>query len=240
MLRRFALSDLSALVCPPAVCLALVGLLLPSPAQAEWEVTEGELGRSSNRIAIHAGLGWTGVSGSDVERVDPTYSLDFGVSARVFRSLSLYGSYALSAHDVAGQVKSLVGQNVRPDGRSGNIDGTFDLTRIRVGIRFDGVRAETIKLQPYLAGGVVFASTTVELATVDGGAPQPSLNADGEFVNPASFDTSTIGGFMRAGVEYLLTEELSVFADGLFEVIEPPAGLHSAAAVTGGITFRGL
>lgn len=235
MLRRFALSNRSALVCSLVAVLALA-----APAQADWEATEGELGRSSNRVAIHAGAGWVGVMGSDVERVDPTFSLDFGISARAFRSLSVYGSYAISSHDVAGQLTQLVAQNVRPDGRSGNVSGTFDLTRIRVGLRFDGIRTEAMKLQPYLAGGAVFASAKVELATVDGRAPRPSLNSDGEFVNPSSFDRSMIGGFMRAGVEYLVSKEISVFADGLFEVIEPPAGLHSSAAITGGITFRAL
>jgi hypothetical protein len=228
MIRRFRL------VLP---CLA-AGLLIVAPAEAKWEAVGGELGRNPARITLFAGAGWTGVWGSDVKKTEPAPTLEVGVTLRALGSLSLYGSYALSQHDIKGQLVQVLGQPVRPDNFSGTVDGTYEPTRIRAGLRLDGLYEEKYRVHPYLAGGVVFSLLTVKINSVDGEPPLPSLSPDNEPVDISEFEQEKLGAFLRGGVDVRLVGPFSLYLDGIYEVIEFPPGLSALASANAGLTLR--
>lgn len=226
----------------PLAGVASLALLSLAPSTAhsadDWEATMGDLGRTTTRIGLHLGAFYGATSGSEVRRVEPAAGLEVGASYRVLGSFSLYGSYALSSADVKGQVTELIDQKVRPDGRSGNVDGTIDLSRFRAGIRVDALREKGWKYQPYLVLAASITNSTVELKTVDGAPPRPSRNPEGILIDPSSFADSQIGAMGRLGVEYPVANHVGANLAFTYEGIELPPGTHSVISAYGGLTLR--
>ena len=226
----------------PAVGVASLALLplVPSAAHAadDWEATMGELGRNASRYALHLGAGYGGWDGTEVSRVDPALGFEVAASFRAYGNYSLYAGYALASADVQGQVAELLDQKVRPDGRSGNVDGSLDVSRFRVGVRIDALREQNWRFQPYVVFAAVFSTSTVDLNSVDGAPPRPSPNAEGELVDIRSFDDSQIGAMGRIGLEWMVLPRIGVNAAFTYEGIELPPGTHAIIGAGTGLTFR--
>jgi len=216
----------------------LAGLASAGPARAAWEATSGELGRDKARFNLHAGAGWTGIYGSDVENVEPGVSLEAGLAFRVLGSVSLYAGYGVGTFDVKGQLTQLLGQRVRPDGRSGNVVGTYEPARIRLGIRVNGLRTESHKVIPYFGIGALLTKATVTIDSVDGAPPEPSPDEDNVLQDISTFERDKVGAYIRAGVAWRLASLLSVYADGLYEVVDFPPGLNSMGTLNGGVQLH--
>jgi opacity protein-like surface antigen len=229
MFRRARLVALVAL---------LAGLTTAGPARAAWEATSGELGRQSTRFTLHVGGGWAGVYGSDVGKVDPGVSLEAGLGFRVIGSVSLYAGYGAGSFDVKGQVVQLLGQRVRPDGRSGNVVGTYEPTRIRLGLLMNAFHTEGFKVVPYFGIGALLTTAKVTLDSVDGAPPQPSPDEGNVLQDPSDFDRQKYGLYLRAGAAWRLARLVSVYVDGLYEIVEYPPGLNSMATFNGGLQLH--
>jgi hypothetical protein len=210
----------------------------PATAAADWTATAGDLGTNASRFAVHVGGSWGPINGTEVEKVDPATGLEVGVSGRVWRSFSLYGSYATSQGSVKGQIVQLLDQPIRADGRSGTVDGDVSFRRFRAGVRIDGLRQEDWPFQAYFVGAAVFSTNEVKLNSVDGRPPQVLDLPDGGTLDLAKFDDSQLGFLGRIGVEYLLTTRFWVYTNFTYEVIEPPPGTNATASVNGGLTIR--
>ena len=221
-----------------AFAVLLAGLASAGPVVAAWEATSGELGQDRGRFNLHAGVGWTGVYGGDVENVQPGASIEAGLALRAFGSVSLYAGYGIGTYDVKGQLTQLLGQRVRPDGRSGNVVGTYEPARIRLGIRLNGLRTETHKVIPYFGIGALLTQATVTIESVDGAPPEPSPDENNELQDISSFEREMVGAYIRAGAAWRFSGLLSLYADGLYEVVEFPPGLNSMATINGGLQLH--
>jgi hypothetical protein len=198
----------------------------PEPAVVADETPE-ELQVNGTRLRVHGGVLYGTVSGSEVEKTDPAFGFEIGGSFRVLRGLSICGSFAKSRSNVDGQVVQLLDVPVRVDGRSGTVDGRVDFDRFRVGVRVDGLRQPSFRVQPYLLGAATFTKNKVKLDTVDRAKPaQPS------------YDDSQIGGVGQFGVEVGVAPRIGVDAHFVYEVFEFPPATNSSLGVGAGVALR--
>ncbi|MEZ5066428.1 MAG: hypothetical protein R3B81_17000 [bacterium] len=215
-------------------------LLAAGSAQAEWQATQGDLGRSEARAILRAGGAWAGPTGGDVDKTKPGVNYQAAAAYRVWGMFSVCGSFATGSFDVDGQVVSLIGQYVRSDLRSGNVSGSYEPQRLRLGLRFEALRTETSRVVPYLEGGALFTTTKFTIDSVDRSTPGFAPNADGEIQSVAQFERSTTGAFLRGGVEWLTAGPVGVYTEATFDAVSIPAGLHSIVSVGAGISLRPL
>lgn len=221
-----------------AAGLALV-LEWPGITLAEgWTAAAGDMGRDESRIAVQIGGSWGAVGGTEVEKVDPARGFEVGASYRVFRSASVYGSYASSTASVSGQLTQLLDQRIRPDGNSGNVDGEISFRRFRAGLRVDGLRQEDWPIQVYFIGAAVFSTNEVRIDSVDQAPPQPVAKAGGGVVDPSKFEDTQTGFLGRVGVEYRVMPRVGVDLGFTYEIFEPPPGTNSTTSLNGGVTIR--
>lgn len=219
------------------VCLLLLAAG-PAAAAEDWTPALGDLGRTATRFALHIGGNWSAITGTEVEQMDSATGYEAGISVRVFRSFSLFGGYAVSSGDVKGQVVQLLDQNVRPDGRSGNVSGQIEARRFRTGIRVDALRERNWRFQPYLLGAAVFTTTEVTIDSVDQAAPRPVPVVGGGSADISRFEDSQIGALARFGVEYRVVPLIGIDFNLSLEMMELPPGTNAATSVNGGITIR--
>lgn len=219
-----------------------VALLLPGVATADsdWIPAAGDLGLSSTRYAIHVGGSWGPVSGTEVENTEPASGVEIGVSVRVLWSVSAYGSFAWSRSTVKGQIVQLLDQEVRADGRSGNVDGELTSRRLRYGVRVDGLRQEGWPFQIYFVGAAVQSVNEVTINSLDHVSPPPPIPlSGGRTLDIGKFDDGGQWGFLgRVGVEYLVTKQAWVYGNFTYEVVEPPPGTYATASINAGLTYR--
>jgi hypothetical protein len=217
-------------------------LLVSSPTLgADWTPTHGELGQNDRRVAIGIGASYGVLSGSEVEKVDPGPGLEVGVAVRALWSLSAVGSFAVNSSDVSGQLIQLIDQNVRTDGRSGNVQGSMRVGRLRAGLRFDALREQNWRFHPYLTVAVVYSRTEVNIDSVDGVSPPPEVTGPPpEFlpVNLKSFTDTQLGGLGRFGVEWAFHPRMALDLSGSYEVIEFPSGTNAITSINTLFVFR--
>lgn len=215
-------------------------LLLSHSASAEsWVATAGTLGRDVPRFSVRGGVSYGLMKGSELEEMDPSRGFDVGVSVRLFGNVSAVGSFAIDTADVDGQVRSLVDQNVRPDGRSGTVQGQVETSRFRVGGRVDAWRERGWRFQPYLTGTVMFSSIDVTIDSVDGNPPLPVPDPDGGAERDiSSFSESQLGGSARLGVEYRVASAVHVDVNGIVDFVEFQPGTNTIYSVNSGLVFR--
>jgi hypothetical protein len=222
-----------------ALGLALFLALAPSAWAAPWEADVGDLGRNAHSFAVHVGLSYGTLTGSEVPKTEAGPGFEGGLSYRVGGNLSLYGGLAWHTSNVNGQIVSILDTNVRKDGRSGTVEGTVTTPRIRGGIRVDAYRMEDWKFQVYLMGGALYSMVEGKLDSIDGQSPPDPYEApDGSEVDPGKIEANLWGAFGRVGVDYLLGERFAVDLNFTYETIDPPAGTNDLSTFTLGGTFR--
>jgi hypothetical protein len=200
---------------------------LPPPVGQEGKPSS-PLAPSPSRVGVFAGAFYGSLSGSHIEHVDPGAGFDGGASYRVLSDLSVWASFATSSYNVSKQqVTQLLGKDVLDSGRSATVEGSLTFTRVRVGVRVDGLRESTFRFQPYFVGAAIFTTNKAKLDTVDGVPP----------ANPSHSD-SKIGGYGRFGVELHVTPRVDVDGFATYEVFEFPASTNAALSAGGGVHFR--
>jgi hypothetical protein len=178
-------------------------------------------------VGVFAGAFYGSLSGSHVEHVDPGPGFDGGASYRVLRDLSVWASVATSSFNVKGQqVTQILGKRVLESGRSATVDGSLTFTRVRVGVRVDGLREPAFRFQPYFVGAAIFTTNKGKVDSVDG-VRQNSSHSD-----------SKIGGYGRFGMELRVAPRVDVDGYASYEVFEFPASTTAALSAGGGIHFR--
>jgi len=192
----------------------------------------------AHRFAVHFGGSYGAPAGSEVPRTEAGPGFEVAGSYRAWRSLSLYGGFAWHSSAVKGQVTRILDPPVRPDRRSGTVDGNVRYSRLRGGVRVDAYRMEDWKFQIYLMGGVLWTSVEAALDTVDGLPPVPYADPAGNLVDPGNITSSLLGAFGRAGVDYSVTSRFAVDLSFTFETIDPPPGTNDLASFTLGGVFR--
>jgi hypothetical protein len=222
-------------------CLATVLFGSSVGASPEWTATAGEMGRDNSSFALHIGGNYAVLSGTEVENVDPSPGVEAGVSYRFLANLSVFGSYAINTSNVEGQLIHLLDQRVRDDGRSGNVEGELQTSRLRIGVRLDALREESWQFRAYLLGAVVFSSLDVTLDKVDGNDPPFLVTGDPpDFptVDVSSFSDNQLGGLARFGLEYTILTSVSLDLNVSYEVIEFPTGTNALASFNTGLVLR--
>jgi len=219
---------------------SLLALASAAFAAPEWEPVAGDLGRDRDRFLIRVGVDYGVMDGSELENMDPAKGFDAGVAVPLFGSLSATGSFAVDRADINGQVTRILDQQVRPDGRSGTVAGQVETRRFRAGLRVDAYREHDWKFTPYLQAAVVFSKISVTIDSVDGAEPQPIPvpGGGGTVLDISEYADNEIGGLGRAGVEYHLSERLSVDLCGNVEIIEFQAGTNTIFSLGSGLTAR--
>ncbi len=197
------------------------------------------LDRGDSRGGVFGGLLWGSLDGSEVEKADPAIGFEGGAFWHVWRGVSVWGSYALSTHDVNGQLVQLLDQPVRGDSRSGTVTGSVQASRARAGVRLDAVRQPGWRFVPYAVAAVCFSSVEVTVDSVDGVAPPAAVpDASGNPVDIRRIDDTQLGGLGRFGVEFQVAPMLRVDVHGTYEVLEFPAGTNASAAAGTGLVYR--
>jgi hypothetical protein len=214
------------------VAAACAAILLPGPVlAAAWTAVAGDLGRDDTRFAVHAGVSYGTMEGSEVEDTEPARGIDVGFSVRVLGSISVLASYAVDRSDVSGQLPQIIDQNVRADGRSGHVIGQVESRRLRAGLRVDAYREQGWRFQPYIMGAVTRSIVEVTLDSVDGQSPPspvPSLNPAEPATDISSFDTgSLLGALGRIGMEVRVSSRIGVDVNGTVEVVEFEPGTNT-------------
>lgn len=225
----------------PALLLSCALLLAPAVGAAPaWEPVAGDLGRDRDRFLVRVGIAYGVMRGSELEKMDPAKGFDVGVAVPVLGSLSVLGSVAVDRANIDGQVRQILDQDVRPDGRSGTVQGEVETRRLRAGIRVAAYRELDWKFTPYLEAAVVLSEIKVTLDSVDGVEPQPIPVPDGsgQVLDISEYSDNEIGALGRAGVEYHVTQRFSVDLCGNVEIIEFQAGTNSIYSLGSGLTAR--
>lgn len=206
-------------------------------AEAESPDT-GALLADSSRLSFRASATWGTLDGSEVENADPALGVEAAASFRVFGPLSVWGGFATATHKVEGQVLQLLDQPVRPDQRSGTVDGEISNRRLRGGIRLDGMRQANVRVVPYVVLGAMWVTTEVTIDKVDGAPPRPVRNEFGYVVDISKFEDSRLGCMARAGIEWRFAGALGVDAHATYELLEFPPGAAGGVSAGGGLTYR--
>lgn len=205
---------------------------LPAPESAALE-------RPGSPGGVFGGVLWSSLEGSEVEKADPALGFEGGAFWHVWRGVSVWGSYAVSSHDVNGQLVQLLDQPVRGDGRSGTVEGSVQVNRARAGVRLDAMRQAGWRFAPYAVAAVCFSSIEVTVDSVDGdNDPDPVPDAQGNLVDIRSIDDTQLGGLGRFGMEYEVSPILRVDVHGSFEVFEFPPGTNASATAGAGLVYR--
>jgi hypothetical protein len=204
-------------------------ILFFSNAEAQdWVPGEGELGADQSRFILSLNLAYSDVSGSELEKVDPSPGICAGAAMRVFSLVSACASVSRNSSSVEGQITQLLDQDVRLDGRSANVVADVTLLRVGAGARIDSVREEKWRYRPYALGEVLFAKTNVKLDRVDGAPPQVT----------DSYSEFYFGALGRVGVDVRFTPNWGVDVSGTYEILEFPAGTAMVASVGAGVAYR--
>lgn len=218
---------------------ALLGLSSVGRAAPAWEPVAGDLGRDRERVLLRVGIAYGVMQGSELEKMDPAKGVEAGIAVPVLGSISVTGSFALDRANVDGQVRQLLDQNLRADGRSGTVKGEVQTSRFRAGFRVDAYRESGWLFQPYFEGAAVFSAIRVTIDSVDGKAPKPVPVPGGEqLLDIGEFTDHEIGALGRAGVEYHVSSRLAVDLGGNVEIIEFQAGTNSIFSLDTGLAFR--
>jgi hypothetical protein len=217
-----------------AFCLAIA----PAAVAVPWEADAGDLGRTAHRFALHIGGSWGILTGVEVPDADAGFGFEIAASSRVWKNLSLSAGYARHSSNVQGQVVQLLDTYVRPDRRSGSVDGKIDVPRLRGGVRIDAYRVQEWRFQVYAMGGVMYSFVEATLDTIDGQPPQPYEGPDGRTVDPGTITADLLGMFGRVGAEYLAGERLGVDASFTFETVDPPPGTNDLVSFALGAVYR--
>ncbi len=217
-----------------------LGLLFVSPAVADWSAVAGDLGRDESRLLLFGGGSYGVLGGSEVEDTDPTFGYEAGAGYRLWRGITLTGSWAAHTADVDGQLVQLLDVRVREDGRSGRVLGQIETSRFRAGLRLDPLGNEGWRYHPYVEVGVMHSTIEVTIDSVNGAPPVPFLQTpdDAELTDISVFDDTQLGGMARFGVEVDVMGGLGFDLGSTFEIIEFPAGTNSITTFGGRLVFR--
>ncbi len=202
------------------------------------EVAADALEAAESRGGVFGGILWGSLDGSEVEKADPAMGFEGGAFWHLWRGISVWGSYAVSSHDVNGQLLQLLDQPVRAGGRSATVEGSVQVNRARAGVRLDALRQAGWRFVPYAVAAVCFSSIEVTVDKVDGADPVPVPDAAGNPVDIRSLDDTQLGGLGRFGVECEVSPILHVDVHGSFEVFEFPAGTNASATAGAGLVYR--
>jgi len=184
------------------------------------------------------GAAWEGISGNEVDAVDPAPVFEVGASRRFWHDVSLWVSAAVSKHSILAQTRQLLDQPLTPT-RSGLVDGDVSTRRLRAGIRLDGLGEPGWPFAPYVVAAASWSTVEVEIASVNGVAPPPAVpDVRGNPVDVSKFDDSQIGGLGRFGVEYALGARVRIDAHVDYEVLEFPPGTGATVGAGGGAVLR--
>lgn len=186
------------------------------------------------------GVVWSTLGGSEVESVDPAIGFEVGGFVRLFPAVSVWGSAAYANHAVSAQLARLLDQPLRPDGRSGRVEGEVRMVRLRAGVRLDAMREPDWRYTPYFVVAASLSRADVTIDSIDGNSdPPPVPGPDGEPVDVTSYHDTQIGALGRLGVEFLLTESVRIDVHGSFEAAKlPPSANYSVVAGAGlGLRF---
>jgi hypothetical protein len=225
-----------------AVCAAGVAFLArPSAVAAGWVPTAGDLGRSDSRYALHIGGNYGVISGAEVEGVDPGIGYEGGLSFRVLGSLSVFGSYAVNSSTVDAQLIEILDQDVRPERRSGHVEGDVETSRLRAGLRIDAHHESGWRFRPYLVGAVLFSTIDVKIDSVDNVSPPPKVPTNPPGSPPVDIrkiSDEQLGAMLRFGVEYYVMRAVAIDLNVSHEVVEFPAGTNAITSFHGGLSIR--
>jgi hypothetical protein len=175
------------------------------------------------------GINYIWVSGSELEKVDPSFGFRATGAMHLFSQVSACASLAYNSSSVDGQVTQLMDRYVRPDRRSGNVVGDVKFFRLGLGARVDAMSTEDWKYRPYAQGELLYAQTELNLDSVDGEPPAPGI---------VPFSQWKLGALFRAGMDYGLNENFGLEFFGAYEIIEFPAGSMALAGFQLGGTYR--
>jgi hypothetical protein len=239
--RRSILSAARSLATPPRLgwgAFALWLTVVPAVSAVPWQADVGNLGRTAHRYAFHIGGSYGILTGSEVPDTESGPGFEVAASSRVWSSLSVYVGYARHSSNVQGQIAQLLDTNVRPDGRSGTVDGKILVPRLRGAVRVDAFRAQDWKFQVYAQGGVLYSFVEATLETIDGEPPEPYEGPDGTLVDPGTITADLLGMFGRVGADYLVGQRLGLDGSFTWEVVDPPAGTNDLVTFAAGAVFR--
>lgn len=216
------------------VCLAIA----PAAVAVPWQADAGDLGRTAHRFALHIGGSYGILTGVEVPDTDSGPGFELAASSRVWSSVSVSVGYATHKSNIQGQVVQVLDVYVRPDRRSGSVDGQIDVPRFRGAVRVDAFRVQDWRVQVYAQGGLLYSSVEATLDTIDGQPPQPYEGAGGESVDPGKITADLWGAFGRVGAEYLVGERVGVDANFTFESVDPPPGTNDLVTFGVGAVVR--
>jgi hypothetical protein len=183
----------------------------------------------SLRFLVSLGLNYGDVSGSEVEKADPSFGIRATGAMRLFSQFSACVSIARNTASVKGQVVQLLDRFVRPDRRSGNVEADLEFLRLGIGGRLDAMSTAEWKYRPYVQGEFLLAKSELTLESVDGAAPTPGI---------APFSQTKYGALAGAGVDVGFSPNMGVGLFGAFEILEFPSGTISLASLQAGGSYR--
>jgi hypothetical protein len=213
-----------------AVLLSLFG---PTCRAQDWVEHEEGLGFDEFKFLVAGGLDYSWVFGSEVEQIDPSLGFWATGAYRIGGAFSVCASILHNSASIDGRMSQLLDVPIRPDGKSGFVEGDMGLMRFGAGVRLDAFRTQAWKYRPYVQAEIIRSMIDVTLDSVDGASP-----ADDDQYTRSSFDASQWGALARVGVDYRLTPMIGIDVGGIFEILEFPAGTASIASIAGGATFR--
>lgn len=178
---------------------------------------------------LSLGFNYAVVSGSELEKVDPSFGIRARAAMHVFSQVSACASLAYNSNPVDGQVAQLMDRYVRPDRRSGYVVGDVQFMRIGLGARVDAASTEEWKYRPYALAEVLYAQTELNLDSVDGAPPAPGI---------VPFSQFKLGVLGEAGMDFGLTPNFGIEASFAYEIIEFPAGSMFLASLQAAGTYR--
>ena len=175
------------------------------------------------------GINYAWVSGSELEKVDPSLGLRARGAMHVFSQVSACASLAYNASSVEGQVVQLMDRYVRLDRRSGNVVGDVQFIRFGLGARVDAASTEEWKYRPYALVELLYAHSELTLDSVDGEPPAQGI---------VPFSQWKLGVLGEAGMDFGLTPNFGIETCFAYEILEFPAGSMFLASLQAGATYR--
>ncbi len=224
-----------------AVFTLMIWLAWAAPAAAEWVAVTGDIGLIDRTAIVHGGVQYANPAGSELEKTDPGLGFEAGAAVYLLWNLSVDLSFAMGSSDVDGQISQLLDYPVREDRRSATVQGSVDFTRVRLGVRVDGLRQDAWHLQTYVLLAAVYSKIEVTVDQIDGAPPPPDDPPPPDpptIFDAPPWDESQIGALARLGIEIELAKNMGLDIAGNYEVLEFPAGTASLASVTGGFFYR--
>ncbi len=213
-----------------AVLLSLFG---PTCRAHEWVEHEEGLGFDEFSFLVAGGFTYSWLFGSELKEVDPSLGVWASGAYRFNGAFSVCASILRNGSTIDGRVTEIGDVPVRPDGRSGAVEGEVEALRFGAGVRIDAFRTKPWNWRPYVQAEILRAFVDVTLDSVDGAPP-----VDDNQYERSSYDSSQWGASARMGVDYRLTEMIGIDVGGAFEMLEFPAGTASIASFVAGASFR--